>query len=174
MARAIGGLEIASSYLTPSAATLTALLDFNLSEREAIEIFWIQGLFSTIVDASLAVGVQYNAMNTLHMETGSLDDPLDADGDDEVRISTEILFKQTLNVTQHQATNQGLDGVIITPSEPVSYVDGKGNGLLSVINLTHRAEIPTTDVRIHMEIRMLYRKVKITPAEAVRLLTRRR
>jgi len=175
MATRLTAMEFATSLLTPTAQTLTAELDFQLSAREAIEIMSIYGNVVDVVDASTSAGSVTPGVQTVHMETGALEDPLNADGDDAVRLSSEIIYRQdVINFEGGAATVGTAQSIIVTPNAPVVFNDGKGNGLLSGLNLTHRAENPSTGIRNSLQVTIAYFRVRISDREAVALFSRRR
>lgn len=176
MSKPISALRIASSILTGAGAqVLTAELDFDLGIDQGIEIFGVLGNVIEVSDSTLVAADDalnnVAGLQTLHLETGALSDPLDAGGDDAVRIDTEIFYRQdALAVVQNHATAQAGAGIVVTPAGLLTFPVP----ILTARNITHRLESLATDQNVIMAVLVYYRFVDLETNEQVFLLQRNR
>lgn len=177
MPQRISGLRVARSFLTPTGAAnvLTAEMDFQLSARQGISISSVLG-FGSYSDRSPAASDTVPAENagcqTLHLETGSLEDvPLD-DGHDEVNIDTEIFYHQQysqLFQVWSTATGGGGGTITVQPTGLVTFDEP----ILSARNITHRAETVTTGTNLNAGVLIYFHYVEFSLAELGFILARR-
>lgn len=172
MPRPISGIRVARSFVTPSgAAAVSRELDFQLAVRQGIEMFGVIGtaqLTHTFVTAVTVIrGVQ-----TLHLETGTLEEPPTATGEDEDNIDTEIIYQQVVSgFTQDEAATRGgsLGALLAVPSSIVAFPFS----ILSARNITHRGESENANLDIQFGLLIYYRYVEFSLSEMGLLLARR-
>jgi len=175
MAEIISGLRVARSLLTPGGASVvSAELDFQLGARQGIEISAVLGVgaFSDLNPAtSDTVLVAGRATSTLHMETGSLEDPGGEAGDDAVDIDTEIFYMQEFqHVVQVPATaGGGGGGIQVSPSGLVTFSEP----IRTARNITHRTETFVTGQSLEAFVFIYYHYILFTNSELGFLLARR-
>jgi len=140
MPRAVSGQRIARSVVTPAgAATVEREIDFQLGPRLGIEIFQILGGMTVIDISETTDTLQLNAVQTLHLEAGSLETVPVAAAEDEDTIDSEIFFRQDLTVLiQEEAGTRGgsHSSMLVTPNAPLIMTPT----LFSARNITHRGQ----------------------------------
>jgi len=177
MPKAISGTRFARSMVTPiGAQVVSRVLDFQLGPRMGLEIYSVQGSVSrlgtgtlgTVDNATIAVT---QGQQTLHMETGALEDiPIKA-GEDADDIDTEIFYQYGLYVT-------GVNSGIVGEGASLAIVSGPGyvvyNPTLFVArNITHRGETVNANEEANFSVLIQYRYIEFTDAEMGILLARR-
>ncbi len=99
MPREISGLRIARSFISPTDAEVSRVIDFQLGARQGIAIEGVLGTMAVDPVAtaiSTSVQVLTEGVHTLHLESGSLETVPDAAGEDEDTIDSEVFFRQQL------------------------------------------------------------------------------
>jgi len=175
MAKVISGLRVARSFVTPSGAvTVSRELDFNLGSDQGIQIEAVLGI-GVFADnspaASDTVLVQATAIQTIHLETATIEDPPQVGGEDEDDIDTEIIFAQTFgHVVQVPATAGGGGGsIFVTPSGLVVFAQP----IQTARNITHSGKTEASGQELFGHVYIYYRYVEFTNAELGFLLARR-
>jgi len=175
MARIISGLRIARSFVTPQAAEVVSReLDFQLGSDQGIQIEAVLGL-GVVTDTTPAVSdttlISAEGIQSLHMETGSLEDVPIAIAEDADDIDTEIFYAQHMaHVSQVPSTVGGGGGaLVVTPSGLVTFAQP----IQTARNITHRGETLATGQAGRMHVYVYYRFVQFTNAELGFLLARR-
>ena len=177
MARPVSGLRVARSLLTPEGAqVLTQEIDFQLGARMGIEIHGIYGGISGAEDASVAALddsiTTRNGLQTVHLETGVVEDPLDSAAEDAFDIDTEIIWRQ--DITQSTIwTSVVTEGAglayIVTPVNTVWFPEP----IQSARNITHRAEAVVADGDFRMNILIYFKYIQFSLREMGVLMARR-
>jgi len=176
MPKPISTMRVAFSFLTPNGAeTISQEMDFDLGVGQGLEIFGVLGTLQDLQDSSLAAADDdVSAIVTgqsLHLETGALEDPLGAAGEDIVRTDTEIIYRQdALLVFMNQVTAGSAVSLSVTPSGLVTFPIP----ILTARNPQHRAEGRVTDQFSAWSLLMYYRYVELNDDETVFLLSRSR
>jgi len=176
MPRVISGLRIARSLVTPAGSgdVVTRELDFQLAADAGIQIEAVLGM-GDFLDTSPApsdtVLVGAIGAQTLHLETGAIEDlPLVAaeDADD---IDTEIFWAQTFShVVQVPATaGGGGSGLSVTPSGLVTFA----RPIQSARNISHSGKTEAAGQNGNFGVLIYYRYIVFTNAELGLLLARR-
>ncbi len=171
----ISGLRIARSHLTPSgSAQASAEMDFNLSSRQGVSISAVLGIghFSDRSPAtSDTVVTDSVAHQTLHLETGALEDVPADDAEDVVNMDTEVFYMQEFSLLfQVPATAGGGGGsVYVMPSGLVTFAEP----ILTARNITHQAETRTTDAFLDAGVYVYYNFVEFSLSELGFILARR-
>lgn len=177
MVKAISGLRVGNSFLTPSGAqVVTQEIDFQLATREAIELFMVSPYISQLTDASVAaaddVAAQITGFQSLHLETGVTEDPPNGTGEDVSDRDTEVIYRQDtigLFINPSTAGDGSGIGLMAIPPGPVTFP----MPIISVRNLTHRAETLITGHDVTFGILIYYRYVELSDQELGIELARR-
>jgi len=169
MPRALSGIRIARSYLTPAGTTaVQRVLDFQLGADDGIEVFSITGdigMQTTGVGASYVAG---SVVQTVHLESGSIE-AVPIGTDDEDTIDSEQIYRQTLCHVNYNGTTEAASSMVISPATPVVYPQP----LFSARNITHNAigDLATYVFGCHVLIQ--YRFVRFSLQELGLILARR-
>lgn len=173
MPRIISGLRFARSFLSPAGVQVAqAELDFQLATRQGIAIYAILGNMTNYGNSGL-LGTNEESnpvVQTVHLETGALEAPLNAAGEDAVNIDTEIFYRQDLVlIGMAEAGGAGSYQASVTPNGLVSYQEA----VLSARNITHRAETVEAAMLAECEVTIHYKYVEFSRSEMGVLLARR-
>jgi len=177
MPRSISGTRFARSSVTPiGAQVVSRVLDFQLGPRMGLELFSVQGSCprfgsGTLGVADNATGLAVTGQQTLHMETGALEDiPISA-GEDADDIDTEIFYQMGFalafvnsGVAGEGATLTAVIGPTYLPFTPTLFV---------ARNITHRGETVNANDEATFNVLIQYRYIEFTDAEMGVLLARR-
>lgn len=166
--RELTGMRFARSFLTPAGTeVLSAELDFQMGPSMGIAIHAIQGYATDIDGGDPATIGTMSGLQTLHLETGPLEDAPINPADDEQNIDTEIFYAHSVG-TREMDTTVGLAS------------QSQGNGLrefrepvIAVRNITHRAETVGTNAAVGFGVLISYKYVELTPNEFVLQLAKR-
>jgi len=175
MARQISGLRIARSMLSPTGAqALSVELDFQLGSDQGIAISAVVGgglIHDDSMPTSDTVPATTLASQTLHMETGTLEDFPLLSAQDEFDIDTEIFYAQSFQTQFHIPATAGGGGgsQTVTPNGIVVFAEP----IQTARNITHRAETGGTDQDLECWLMIYYRYIQFTNAELGFLLARR-
>lgn len=172
----ISSLRQARSLLTPEGAeVLTAEIDFQLGPRMGIAIHGVHGHITTINSTLAALDDEITGRNnfqTLHLETGTVEDPLNIAAEDAFDIDTEIFWRQdhSMNAIWNSVAGDGAGlSVELQPNTPVWYPEP----ILTARNITHRAEAVVGDVDSVCGVLIWYKYVEFSLNEMGLLLARR-
>ena len=175
MARIISGLRIARSFVTPSGAEkVNRELDFQLGSNQGIEISAVLG-YGKFTDDSPAtsdtVPVTDIALQSLHLETSTLEDVPAVIADDQDDIDTEIFYVQSWALMfQVPATaGGGGGGMVVTPSGLVTFAEP----IRTARNITHQGETFVTGQTGEFGLLIYYNYIEFSNAELGFLLARR-
>ena len=176
MPRIISGQRIGRVFGTPTgSANVETEIDFQLGPRQGVQIESVlgHGIFrdNTPTPSDTAV-VASRGVQSLHLDTGTLETvPMEV-GDDEVTIDSEIFYIQTY---QHLAlvgsTNTfgaGM-GMMVLPNGLVVFPEP----ILAARNITHRVESIGADVFLEAGLIFYYKYVEFSVQELGFLLARR-
>lgn len=174
MAKPLGGLRVARSFLTPAGvAVVEAELDFNLPVGVGAEILAIRGSLQRIENTG-AVAARDHApsVQTLHMETDVLEDVPIAAGEDVVNMDTEQLWEQRVTYRVEEDTTNGssMSSIEVTPEDtfypPTPVIISR--------NMMHRAETTDADEEADWSLFIYYRYVELNQGDMANLFARRR
>ena len=141
MPREISGLRIARSFVTPTQTEVLREVDFQLGARQGIAIHGVLGALTADPGGfllSAGVVTEFNAVQTVHLETGSLEVVPDAAGEDEDTIDSEVFYRQDLWIggNDDSATEfRSAIASLVVPSSMVSFP----RPIFAARNITHRA-----------------------------------
>ena len=172
----ISSQRVARSLLTPEGAeVLTAELDFQLGPRMGIQILGVTGHIIQVNTSLASLPDEISGRNnfqTLHFETGVVENPLNLAAEDAQDIDTEIFWRQdhVQNIIHSSVATEGSALAIETqPNCPVWFPEP----MLSARNITHRAEAAVADVDSVMGILLYFKYVEFSLSEMGLLLARR-
>lgn len=172
MPRDISNIRVARSFLTPAVAeAISAEMDFQLGIRQGIKIHAVLGTLPLISPNPGVAHSNQTVFHTLHMETGTLEDPLDGAGQDAINIDTEIFYRQE-GISHSLVTAAAGAGYALSvhPTEMVVYPVP----ILVARNITHRAEsVGIAGSSYGAIVYIYYNYVEYTAAEMGILLARR-
>lgn len=175
MPREISGLRIARSFITPTETRVSRELDFQLGARQGIAIHAVLG--GLMPDAagytpSGATQSEFNANQTLHLETGSLETVPDSTGEDEDTIDSEVFYRQDLWIggnddaaTEFRASLSAM----VTPSGIVPFP----RPIFTARNITHSGISSSTSLDTLAPVILYYTFVEFSLAELGLILARR-
>lgn len=176
MPRELTGLRVARSILTPEGTeTLTTEIDFQLGAQIGIAI---HGVYGSITGFNSSLAAQDDSSQnrtieqTLHLETGLVEDPLDSAADDAFDIDTEIFYRQDLSML-HIWNSVAGDGAGITLSLTPSSTVWFPRPINSARNITHRANATVGDVDGVANILVYFVYVEFSLSEMGLFLARR-
>lgn len=175
MPRIISGLRVARSFVTPASAAIESReLDFQLGSNQGIEVLSVLG-YGLYADASPAtsdtVPVHSIAVQSLHLETGTLESVPALAAEEEDDIDTEIFYVQTYGLMfQVPATAGGGGGtLLVTPTGMVDYKEP----IRTARNITHRGECFATGATLEAGVLIFYRYIEFSNNELGFFLARR-
>ena len=178
MPREISGLRIARSFITPATANVqdSREIDFQLGARQGIAIHQVLGTWSIDGGAaaapSVAVMSSYNGVQTLHLETGSLETVPDNAGEDEDTIDTEQFYRQDFCGMGNDDVStefRAAMALVVNPSGVVPYAPP----ILSARNITHAAIVTDALFDSLCHVLIFYTFVEFSLAELGLILARR-
>jgi len=169
----LSGTRQARSMLSPSNAVLTQEIDFGVAARQGIEVL---GVLGTIGIANITISATFasnrHGQQSVHLETGTLEDiPFDV-AEDAYLSDTEVIFEQRLH-THHQSVGgaAGDGGSANSFVTPTGLIDLRGLGVYSARNLTHRAEA-SANIEVVFDVLIYYRYVEFSLGELGFILAR--
>lgn len=175
MAKRISGLRVARSFVSPTGTNIVSReLDFQLGANQGIEIHAVMG-YGALSDDSPAtsdtVPVTSTGVQSLHLETGTLEDVPSLLGEDADDIDTEIFYVQSYAMQfQIPATAGGGGGsVLVTPSGIVPF----NQPITTARNITHRGESFVSGQFLDVGVLIYYNYILFNNAELGFLLARR-
>lgn len=175
MPREISGLRIARSFITPPGTEVSRVIDFQLGARQGIAIEAV--LADIAVDpAAFTPGASIitvlNGNQTLHLESGSLENVPDAVAEDEDTIDSEVFFRQTLTFVGNDdfATEfRASAAIAVMPSGIVNFA----KPIFSARNITHRGITTGAGIDLLCHVTIYYTFVEFSLAELGLILARR-
>jgi len=175
MPREISGTRIARSFITPTEAEVSRVLDFQLGARQGIAIEAVLGTMSvdpanTTVSTSV-IGFD-NSTQTLHFESGSLETVPDAAGEDEDTIDSEVFFRQelTMGASDDVSTEfRASLAIVVNPNGLIAFREP----LLTARNITHRGINSGTRLDALAHVIIYYKFVEFSLSELGLILARR-
>jgi len=170
MPRAVSGMRIARSLVTPTgAASVSRELDFQLGSEDGIEIFGVLGhvmVHQVLVGATFS---PYTAVQTIHLETGALEDILEADAEDNDTIDSDIFYRQDMNLITFDGTTESAAAMMVMPTGLITYPVP----ILSARNITHQGSSQDITQAFGLHVMIFYRFVQFSLQELGLLLARR-
>lgn len=175
MPREISGLRIARSFITPTDAEVSRVLDFQLGARQGIQIHAVLGEITpdpgnVVVSTSTIVGFQ--ATHTLHLESGSLETVPDDSGEDEDTIDSEIFYRQVLSLMGNDDATTEFRASIALLAQPQGIVEF-ARPLFVARNITHRGLSTNASLDVLCHVIIYYTFVEFSLAELGLILARR-
>lgn len=173
MPRDISGLRIARSHVTPAgSATVSRELDFQLGPLVGLKIWAVLG--TAVIDISTAPAAQtmIQGQQTLHLETGTLEDVPNVAGEDEDNVDSEIFYRQEAQVIQNDdlATEfRASAALLVTPSNIVNFAVP----IFAARNISHRGESIGANADIIFNVMIYFNFVQFSLSEMGLLLVRR-
>jgi len=170
----ISGPRQARSFVTPSNAVVSRVLDFNFASDQGLEITAVLG-YGRIADLSPAVSdtipVPIIGAQSLHLEEGTIENVPIADGEDADEIDTELFFQMDFGgMFQTGTTNTfGAGGSSDAQNLYIPYRDP----ILVARNITHRGEASGAGVQGQCGVLIFYHYVRFSIAELGLILSRR-
>ena len=170
--RALTGQRFARSFLTPvDVQVVEAELDFQLGPSMAIVIDWVQAYLAEFSWVASAVWLPYRWVQTLHLETGPLEDVPVSAGEDEQNVDSEIFYAHAVAALGHDtAVAVGGSASGVTQGNTVMHYR---EPVVSVRNITHRAEGFTVGGQAGLGVLIAYKYVELTKDEFVLNLAKR-
>lgn len=178
MAKVIGPLRIARSFVTPTGAAneVARVLDFQLGSDQGIEINWVLG-YGQFYDASPTpsdtVPAHSFAHQTLHLETGETEDLPDDEAEDADDIDSEIFYVQSyasMFIVGNTVTFGAGGSVQVLPAGRVDYQRGE---LQTARNIIHKATTVEADTFLNAGVLIGYHYLKLSSNELGSILQRR-
>lgn len=152
-----------------------AELDFDLGADEGAEIYSATLVVEQVLDTPAATVDQDAAVVTLHVETESLEDAPDVEGDEVIADSEVIALWAIQSMSVSEAATGGSAWYSVATQMQWNYLQMLGQPLRVIKNLT--ARFITTDAALVLngvEVVIFYRIVKLTTSELTALSLRRR
>lgn len=174
MPREISGLRIARSFITPTEAEVSRVIDFQLGARQGIAISSVLGdITADPANYSMVTPfVLKRGTHTLHLEAGSLETVPANAGEDEDTIDSEVFYRQVYQdagvedlVTEFRAAY----GAIVLPTGVVNYE----KPILTARNITHRGINSSSNLDTLCHVTIFYTFVEFSLAELGLILARR-
>lgn len=175
----LSGMRTARSLVTPVGSNdiVSRVLDFDLGAQDGIEISGVLGLVGSFGDVSTPVSDTImhtaDAVQTLHLEAGTLEGVPYLAGEDEDDIDTEIFWQQVVSrsflIPATTAVNKAGMAMQVTPSGLVTFPEP----ILAARNITHRGETQLADNDCSLGVLIYYRYVRFSLQELGFLLARR-
>lgn len=175
MPREISGLRIAKSFISPTNAEVSRVIDFQLGARQGIAISAVLGGIMVDPNAftpSTSTILFLQGTHTLHLEAGSLETVPDEQGEDEDTIDSEIFYRQEISVGGNDDVSTEFRAsltVSVTPSGIVPFAIP----ILTARNITHRGINPSANLDTLCHVIIYYTFVEFTLAELGLILARR-
>ena len=175
MPREISGLRIARSFITPTNARVTRVLDFQLGARQGIAISQVLGSIKVDPGAftlSTSTVLMFAGNHTLHLESGSLETVPDEQGEDEDTIDSEIFYRQDLSVGGNDDVTTEFRASLAmetTPNESITFE----KPILTARNITHSGITSSANLDILAHVIIFYTFVEFSLAELGLILARR-
>jgi len=176
MPREISGLRIARSYVTPAgAATVSRVMDFQLGARQGIAIHAILGdMLPDPAATLLSTGLvsEFTGVQTMHLESGSLETVPNAAGEDEDTIDSEVFFRQTLVWAGNDDVTTEFRASLTTHVTPGGIVNFE-RPILTARNISHRCISDNSGLAILAHVILYYVFVEFSLSELGLILARR-
>jgi hypothetical protein len=167
MPKTMSGLRIARSYITPENTEVKRELDFQLGGDDGIAIYALIGSMTINTEAASSTMTAITACQTLHVETGSLEDVPVAAAEDEDTIDTEQIFRQDAFVVAQD--NPSAASPVISPGGVLYFQEP----IFTARNLTHRGKGSAATWSWGMHLTIHYKFVRFSLSELGVILARR-
>jgi len=171
MPKAISDWRMARSMIGNAGTLESVELDFNIGNREAIEIASVLGIInvSSITEGASILPIAVE--QSLHVEDGQIETILSAETDaDSFDNDSEVIYQQSATMVSFNGTTEGAAYLEITPSGLVTYA----HPIVSAINLTHRSDNAAGSSGSACILLIEYRYVELTNEELGFFFARRR
>lgn len=176
MPREISGLRIARSFVSPAGITeASRVIDFQLGARQGISIKGVIGSMA-VEDSSTTFSASVmqvmSGVQTLHLESGSLETVPDQTGEDEDTIDSEVFYRQDFTgVFNDDATTEfrASAALMVAPAGLVTFPEQ----ILVARNITHRAVNRVSTLSTLAHVLIYYTFVEFSLAELGLILARR-
>jgi len=175
MPKEISGLRIARSFITPTNAEASRVLDFQLGARQGIAISGVLGSIKTDPGAftlSSSTVLMFAGNHTLHLESGSLETVPDEQGEDEDTIDSEVFYRQDLSVGGNDDATTEFRASLALESSPHALVTFP-KPLLVARNITHRGISSSANLDLLCHVIIYYTFVEFSLSELGLILARR-
>ena len=172
MVKAISDWRHARSAIGNAGTEETVELDFNIGNREAIEIASVQGLIniSAVTEATSAIA-PITTEQSLHIEDGTIEALSSASGDvDQFDNDSEVVYQQTATGVWFNGTTEAAAVLQIHPEGLIVFA----HPILSPINLTHRVDNAAGSMACLGVLLIEYRYVELSDQELAFQFARRR
>jgi len=175
MVKEISGLRIARSYVTPSPTVVERVIDFQLGARQGISIMAVLPTFTMDILAgppSLTVLTFRHGIQTLHLESGSLEVVPDDQGEDEDTIDSEVFMRQDVVIGGNDDLTTEFRASLAVTATPNGLITFP-RPILTSRNITHRgiSDNAVTDINFHVIIYYVF--VEFSLSELGLILARR-
>jgi len=171
MVKAITGWRTARSFIGAAGTEETVELDFNIPVNGGIEIASVLGMANITTVASVASIAPVHSEQSLHIEDGTIEAlNSTADEADQFETDSEVFWAQSVNLMAFDGTTEGAAWLNITPSGLTVFA----RPILSLINLTHRADNDAAAMDIGYIVLIEYRYVSLNDSELAFEFARRR
>lgn len=169
----VSGLRFARSFVSPTDARVSRVLDFQLGARDGISILGVLGnirIDSAAFTPSPTALTALDGHHTLHLEAGSLEDIPDEAGEDEDTIDSEVFYQQSLSfVGIDEPTAQGAAAISVLPSG--MWIPPRP--VFTARNITHSGISGDTTLDLLCHVIIYYVFVQFTLSELGLILARR-
>jgi len=175
MPREISGLRIARSFISATNTEATRELDFQLGARQGVALLGVLGGMvgdPAGISMSTSLQLEYNGVQTLHLETGSLETVPDAAAEDEDTIDSEVFFRQDYIVAGNDDSSTEFRSAVTHLVVPSSVVNFQ-RPIFSARNLTHRGITSNASFDLLCHVILYYVFVEFSLAELGLILARR-
>ncbi len=175
MPREISGLRIARSFITPSDTAVERVIDFQLGARQGIAIEAVLGdMVPDPANVTIsAAGITHLPANqTLHLETGSLEDVPQAATADEDTIDSEIFYKQVMYLAGNDDLTTEFRASLTSFISPAGLVTF-AKPIMTARNITHRGRSISSAMDFLGQVIIYYTFVEFSLAELGLILARR-
>lgn len=175
MPREISGLRIARSFITPTNAEVSRVIDLQLGARQGIAISAVLGEIMpdpNNLTISTSTFSAFTGVHTLHLESGSLETVPQAAGEDEDTIDSEVFYRQSCWVGGNDdATTEFRASLALmtTPGGIVTF----DKPIFIARNITHRGITNAVAMDALAHVTIYYTFVEFSLAELGLILARR-
>jgi len=171
MPKAISDWRFARSFIGNAGTQETVELDFNIGNREAIEIASVLGIINISAITEAATIAPIAVEQSLHVEDGQIVALLSAATDaDSFDNDSEVIYEQSATMVSFNGTTEGAAYLTHVPSGLVVFA----NPIVSPINLTHRSDNAAGSSASACKLLIEYRYVELNNEELAFQFARRR
>ena len=147
----------------------TVAMQFNLSFGEGLELYSGTFSFRLGVNTLTTARVQSHAILSLHVETGTLEDPLGPN--DSFELNSEVIASATLIMDTNDNALGEQTNYLWASGPKFNYVEELGSPLLIAQNPTFRVDALSSNTALSAgSVKFWYRYVILTQNELFRLV----